>query len=55
MLDFVGKYSNTKTIVLDNNYRSSQDILNFSQNLIQNNTQRISNRIETVNKNLIAA
>jgi len=55
MLNFVGKYSNTKTIVLDNNYRSSQHILDFSQNLIQNNTQRISNKIETVNKKLIAA
>ncbi|MDF1683004.1 MAG: hypothetical protein P1U46_04850 [Patescibacteria group bacterium] len=46
MLDFASKYTNTKHIVLEQNYRSSQQILDLSQNLIKNNTQRISNRLE---------
>jgi superfamily I DNA/RNA helicase len=46
MLDFATKYPDTKHIVLEKNYRSSQDILDLSQNLIQENTQRISNRLE---------
>jgi len=54
MLDFTNRYPNTKHIVLDKNYRSSQDILNISQELIENNSQRISNKIEWINKNLTA-
>lgn len=54
MLEFVSKYPSTKMVVLDHNYRSSQDILDISQNLIGNNTQRISNRIASINKNLEA-
>lgn len=54
MLDFASKYSDTKHIVLEQNYRSSQKILDLSQNLIKNNSQRISNRLEWLNKNLIA-
>lgn len=54
MLDFVSKYPSTQMVVLDDNYRSSQDILDLSQNLIENNTQRISNRISSINKNLKA-
>lgn len=55
MLDFASKYTDTKHIVLDQNYRSSQDILDLSSNLIKENTQRISNRLEWLNKNLTAA
>lgn len=54
MLDFASKYTDTKHIVLEQNYRSSQQILDLSQNLIKNNTQRISNRLEWLNKNLKA-
>lgn len=54
MLDFVSKYPTTQMVVLDDNYRSSQEILNLSQNVIENNTQRISNRISSINKNLKA-
>lgn len=54
MLDFVSKYPTTQMVVLDDNYRSSQEILNLSQNVIENNTQRISNRISWMNKNLTA-
>ncbi|NCO31606.1 hypothetical protein GW891_02060 [bacterium] len=46
MLDFASKYTDTKLVVLEQNYRSSQDILDLSQNLIKNNTQRISNRLK---------
>lgn len=55
MLDFASKYTDTKLVVLEQNYRSSQDILDLSQNLIKNNTQRISNRLKWLNKNLTAA
>ncbi len=54
MLDFVSKYPLTKMVVLDDNYRSTQDILDLSQTLISNNNARISNRISSINKNLTA-
>lgn len=54
MLDFSSKYSDTKHIVLEQNYRSSQDIIDLSQNLIKNNNERISNRLEWINKILLA-
>jgi DNA helicase-2/ATP-dependent DNA helicase PcrA len=45
MLDFVSKYPNTQMVVLDENYRSSQTILDLSSELIENNTQRITKKI----------
>ncbi|MDD3645979.1 MAG: ATP-dependent DNA helicase [Candidatus Gracilibacteria bacterium] len=54
MLDFASKYPDTKHIVMDCNYRSSQDILDLSQNLIQNNNARISNRLANISKDLTA-
>jgi len=43
------------TIVLENNYRSTQPILNASTLLINNNQERLINKMEGLSKNLIAA
>jgi len=55
MLDFSTKYSDTKFIVLEHNYRSNQQILDLSSQLIENNNERLSNKITLVNKKLIAS
>jgi DNA helicase-2/ATP-dependent DNA helicase PcrA len=54
MLDFVGTYKDTKFIVLKNNYRSAQSILDLSTNLIENNIQRLVNKLPDLKKELIA-
>ncbi len=54
MLDFSLSYKNTKFIVLENNYRSSQSILDISSNLIENNKDRLINRLDFLDKQLIA-
>lgn len=46
--NFSKEFENTKTIILDKNYRSSQAILNISNLLIENNIYRIK-------KNLVSA
>ena len=43
------------TIVLENNYRSTQPILNASTLLINNNQERLINKMEGLSKNLIAS
>jgi hypothetical protein len=54
MLDFVGTYPDTKFIILKNNYRSAQSILDLSTNLIENNSQRLVNKLPNLKKELIA-
>ena len=54
MLDFVSTYPNTKFIVLKNNYRSAQSILDLSINLIENNSERLINRLANLKKELIS-
>lgn len=54
MLDFSTKYSDTEFIVLKNNYRSVQNILDLSSFLIENNQERLSNKIDIVEKELVA-
>jgi len=57
MIDFYEQYKDSiKVIVLKENYRSSQNILDCSATLIANNTHRIVNEIEnhTIDKQLIA-
>ncbi len=54
MLDFVSTYPDTKFIVLKNNYRSAQSILDLSINLIENNTERLINRLPSLKKELIS-
>ncbi len=55
MLDFSTKYKNTKFIVLENNYRSNQQILDLSSELIDNNNERLSKKIKSINKKLISS
>jgi DNA helicase II / ATP-dependent DNA helicase PcrA len=55
MLDFSTKYSNTQFIVLENNYRSNQQILDISSQLIDNNNERLSKKISSINKKLISS
>jgi DNA helicase-2/ATP-dependent DNA helicase PcrA len=55
MLDFSTKYQNTKFVVLEENYRSNQQILDLSSLLIDNNNERLSKKIKTINKKLTAS
>lgn len=56
MLTFKEKYQeNIKTIVLTQNYRSSQPILDDSCRLIEKNTSRLVNTIEGLSKDLISS
>jgi DNA helicase II / ATP-dependent DNA helicase PcrA len=44
-----------QTVVLTNNYRSVQSILDASKSVIDNNNQRLINQIPNLTKNLLAA
>ena len=56
MLDFANTYSsNLKTVVLTNNYRSTQPILNISKTLINKNEDRLVKQIDGLSKELLAA
>ena len=56
MLHYQNQYaSDLLTIVLENNYRSTQPILDVSTILINNNQERLVNKIEGLEKKLIAA
>lgn len=51
IISFLNKYPTSKKIMLKENYRSNQDILDASISLISKNDLRISNKLE-VDKNL---
>jgi len=54
--EFYSKYkSDIKLVVLDQNYRSSQHILNASNYLIKNNKERLVGKVPGLNKEIIAA
>ncbi len=55
MLDFYQVYPDTKFIVLRNNYRSNQQILDTAKTLIEHNDTRLTNSIKTLEKELISA
>ena len=55
MLDFSTDYPGTKFVVLQDNYRSNQEILDLSTKLIENNSERIVNKIPNLEKKLISA
>ncbi len=52
MLDFTTQYAWAKIIILDKNYRSQQAILDSAQNLIEENSERLINKIPQLTKNL---
>lgn len=49
IMNFDKDYKNVKTIILDQNYRSSQTILNISNNLIRKNSNRLKKDLYTQN------
>ena len=55
MLHFSKKYKETQVLVLTENYRSVQSIINCSQKIIVNNTTRIVRYIPNISKSLHAA
>ena len=56
MEQFAGKYADALlTIVLSNNYRSTQPILDISKTLIDRNEERLVKKIDGLSKNLQAA
>ena len=54
IIEFERKYK-PYTIVLENNYRSNQQILDMSKSLIEYNQERIVNQIKDLTKELIAS
>src|SRR5664279_6032595 len=55
MENFANSYEELLKIVLTNNYRSTQPILDISKALIDKNTERLINKFEGLTKDLIAA
>ena len=56
MMDFANDYvKDLMTVILTNNYRSTQPILNISKTLINRNDERLIKKIEGLTKDLIAA
>ena len=56
MLQFANAYTNDlHTVVLTNNYRSTQPILDISKTLIDKNEERLVNKIEGLSKELVSA
>jgi len=55
MMDFANNYKDDLlTVVLTNNYRSTQPILNVSKTLINRNDERLVKKIEGLSKELVA-
>ncbi|HSX47414.1 MAG TPA: ATP-dependent DNA helicase [Patescibacteria group bacterium] len=54
MFSLINLYPKTKIILLKENYRSTQPILDQSQKIIKNSSTRIIDRLEGLNKNLIS-
>ncbi len=54
LLDFYKEQKNLELILLQDNYRSSQSILNLSRRLIDHNEHRVVNRIEGLEKKLFS-
>lgn len=54
ILDFYHKYPSAKIVVLLKNYRSSQNILDLSEKLIEKNSERLIKEIPNLSKDLSA-
>lgn len=56
MMDFAGNYKDDLlTVVLTNNYRSTQPILDVSKTLIDRNEERLVKKIEGLSKDLLSS
>ena len=53
--DFLRKYRDVKKVVLTNNYRSTQQILDYSKSIIERAAERLSNKESDIIKDLVAA
>ena len=53
MLVFMKKFQNIKTIMLTENYRSTQPILDISKTLIDKNNERLISHVPGLNKTLV--
>lgn len=54
IFDFENTYTDVRTIVLTENYRSSQKILDFSKEIINNGKNRLENKYTHLDKKLFA-
>jgi DNA helicase-2/ATP-dependent DNA helicase PcrA len=56
MIEFANRYTNDlKTVVLTNNYRSTQPILDISKTLINKNEDRLVNQLPGLSKELLSS
>ncbi|MDB5198399.1 MAG: ATP-dependent helicase [Chitinophagaceae bacterium] len=55
METFAGSYADLLKVVLTNNYRSTQSILNISKTLIDNNEERLIKKFEGLSKDLVSS
>ncbi len=55
MLNFVQKYPKTQFIVLENNYRSTQEILDSALDFIAFNSERLTDKLDFLEKKLISS
>lgn len=55
MIQFAEQYKDMLTVVLTNNYRSTQPILDVSKTLIGRNEERLVNKIEGLSKELLSS
>jgi DNA helicase-2/ATP-dependent DNA helicase PcrA len=55
METFAGNYADLLKVVLTNNYRSTQPILNISKTLIDNNEERLIKKFKGLSKELISS
>ena len=55
METFASGYTDPLKVVLTNNYRSTQGILDISKTLIERNQERLINKFEGLNKNLVSS
>jgi DNA helicase-2/ATP-dependent DNA helicase PcrA len=53
ILDFDKKHPDTKTVIMDKNYRSTPNILNASNSLIEKNRNRIEKQLKPIKKDNI--
>ncbi|MCA9385989.1 UvrD-helicase domain-containing protein, partial [Candidatus Dojkabacteria bacterium] len=54
ILEFTNQYPDAQIITLKTNYRSYQEILDAADTVIQNNSERLGDQIESVSKKLTA-
>ncbi|MBD3362524.1 AAA family ATPase [Candidatus Dojkabacteria bacterium] len=52
ILEFKQTYPRSKVITIHTNYRSNQQIIDFASSLIKKNSQRLTNKIKKLDKNL---